>query len=254
MVGDTAYKTPAIAHLLKGKGIKLLSAYGRPKTKQGFFPKYEYVYDEYYDCYICPNNQILHYATTNRDGYREYRSCGTVCAGCPYLAQCTNSKQHIKTVTRHVWADDLEEMEENRHTYGIRECYKLRKENIERDFALAKELHGFRYTQEYGQARMAWKAALTFACINLKKRHGVSTRYPIFPPLLCTIYSFLHLFSKRRPRSFLRAVFVYGQTAGGLFSRRPFSHSSPRPSRSPTRAICSGSASQSRSRSTMRSG
>lgn len=73
VVGDTAYKTPAIAHLLKSKGVKLLSTYNCPKTKDGFFPKYEYVYDEYYDCYICPNNQVLSYATTNRDGYREFR-------------------------------------------------------------------------------------------------------------------------------------------------------------------------------------
>ena len=65
-------------------------------------------------------------------------------------------------MTRHVWADELEEAEENRYTHGIRDCYKLRKETIERDFALAKELHGFRYTQEYGQARMKWKAALTY--------------------------------------------------------------------------------------------
>ncbi len=28
--------------------------YKRPMTKEGFFKKYEYVYDEYYDCYICP--------------------------------------------------------------------------------------------------------------------------------------------------------------------------------------------------------
>ena len=48
-------------------------------TKKGFFKKYEYVYDEYYDCYICPNNQVLSYRTTNRDGYREYKSSGTVC-------------------------------------------------------------------------------------------------------------------------------------------------------------------------------
>ena len=169
VVGDSAYKTPAIAHLLKEKGIKLLSTYTRPKTKDGFFPKHEYVYDEYYDCFICPNNQILSYATTNREGYREYKSCGATCASCPYLAQCTNSKDHVKTVTRHIWADELEEAEENRYTYGIREYYKLRKETIERDFALAKELHGFRYTQEYGQARMEWKAALTFSCMNLKK-------------------------------------------------------------------------------------
>ncbi len=188
VVGDTAYKTPAIAHLLKGKGIKLLSTYSRPKTKKGFFPKYEYVYDEYYDCCICPNGQLLHYATTNRDGYREYRSCGSVCAGCPYLAQCTNSKEHIKTVTRHVWAADLEEMEENRCTRGIQEYYKLRKETIERDFALAKELHGFRYTQEYGQARMEWKAALTFACINLKK---LAKKIWNIPKTSCIPYDFV---------------------------------------------------------------
>lgn len=40
-------------------------------TKEGFFKKYEYVYDEYY---ICPNNQVLKYSTTNREGYREYKN------------------------------------------------------------------------------------------------------------------------------------------------------------------------------------
>lgn len=80
----------------------------------------------------------------------------------PILHSVTNSKEHIKTVTQYVWAADLDEMEDNRYTYGIREYYKLHKETIERDFALAKELHSFRYTQEYGQARMAWKSALIF--------------------------------------------------------------------------------------------
>ena len=52
---------------------------------------------------------------------------------------------------------------------SIREYYQLRKETIEHSFGLAKELHCFRYTQEYGKARMEVKAALTFACMNLKK-------------------------------------------------------------------------------------
>ena len=42
--------------------------YKRPMTKDGFFHKYEYAYDEYYDCYVCPGNQVLKYSTTNRDG------------------------------------------------------------------------------------------------------------------------------------------------------------------------------------------
>ena len=33
--------------------------YKRPMTKKGFFKKYDYVFDEYYDCMICPANEIL---------------------------------------------------------------------------------------------------------------------------------------------------------------------------------------------------
>jgi transposase len=169
VVGDSAYKTPAIARMLSLEGINLLSAYKRPQTKAGFYPKHEYAYDEYYDCYICPNNQVLGYRTTNRNGYREYRSDPKICAVCPYLKQCTESKTHMKTVTRHVWEDFVEQAEANRYTEGIREYYPLRKETIERDFGLAKELHGFRYTQMFGKAGMEMKAALTYACLNLKK-------------------------------------------------------------------------------------
>ena len=140
-----------------------------PMTKEGFFKKYEYVYDEYYDCYICPNNQILRYSTTNRDGYKEYKSCKHICEKCPYLSQCTESKEHIKVVTRHIWEEYMEECEDIRHTLGMKELYKQRKETIERLFGTAKEHHGFRYTQMYGKARMEMKVGLTYACLNLKK-------------------------------------------------------------------------------------
>ena len=35
---------------------------------------WKYVYDEFYNCVICPEYQPLKYSTTNRDGYREYKS------------------------------------------------------------------------------------------------------------------------------------------------------------------------------------
>lgn len=166
---DAGYKTPGIAKLLVDDGIKPLMPYKRPMTKEGFFKKYEYVYDGYYDCYICPNDQMLTYRTTNRDGYREYKSCGDVCAKCPYLSKCTESKDHVKIVTRHIWENYMEICEDIRHTLGMRELYSLRKETIERVFGTAKENHGFRYTQMFGKARMEMKAGLTFACMNLKK-------------------------------------------------------------------------------------
>ena len=158
-----------VAHELLEDGIEPLFPYKRPMTKEGFFRKYEYAYDEYYDCYICPENHILSYQTTNREGYREYVSCGEICASCPNLHRCTESKEHIKVVTRHVWEEYMEKAEDIRHTLGTKQIYDLRKETIERIFGTAKEQHGFRYTQYIGRARMEMKAGLTFACMNLKK-------------------------------------------------------------------------------------
>ena len=169
LIADSAYKTPAIAKLLLDKGILPVFPYKRPQTKEGFFEKYKYAYDEYYDCYICPNFQVLKYSTTNRDGYREYKSCGTECEKCPYLSQCTNSINHVKVITRHIWEDYMEVCEDIRHTVGMKALYDLRKETIERIFGTAKENHGFRFTNMIGNARMRMKAGLTFACINLKK-------------------------------------------------------------------------------------
>ena len=169
LIVDAGYKTPAIAKLLIDDNVTPLFPYKRPMTKEGFFKKYEYVYDEYYDCYICPNNKILKYSTTNREGYREYKSCGITCESCPYLKQCTESKEHVKVITRHIWEPYMEMCEDIRHTLGMSDLYKKRKETIERLFGTAKENHGFRYTQMYGKARMEMKVGLTFACMNLKK-------------------------------------------------------------------------------------
>ena len=168
-VVDAGYKTPAIAKLLLDDGVKPVFPYKAPMTKDGFFKKYEYVYDEYNDCYICPNNQILKYSTTNRDGYKEYKSCSHICEKCEFLGQCTASKNHVKVVNRHVWEEYMEACEDIRQTLGMKELYSHRKETIERIFGTAKENHGFRYTQMYGKARMTMKVALTFACMNLKK-------------------------------------------------------------------------------------
>ena len=181
LIVDAGYKTPAIAKMLLDDRITPLFPYKRPMTKQGFFRKTEYAYDEYYDCYVCPNNRTLEYTTTNRDGYREYKSCGTVCANCPYLSQCTESKDHVKVITRHIWEPYMEKCEEIRQTLGMRELYSHRKETIERIFGTAKENHGFRYTQLFGKARMEMKVGLTFACMNLKKLAGMKFKMGLIP-------------------------------------------------------------------------
>ena len=169
LIMDAGYKTPAIAKLLLDDGIDPVFPYKRPMTKDGFFRKHEYVYDEYHDCYICPENKVLSYSTTNRDGYREYKSRSYQCASCPSLEKCTLSREHMKVVTRHVWEDYLEACDDIRYTIGMRDLYQKRKETIERLFGTAKEAHGFRYTHMRGKAKMRMKVGMTYACMNLKK-------------------------------------------------------------------------------------
>ena len=41
--------------------------------------KNEFLYDEYFDCYICPQDQMLAFSTVTREGYREYKSIKRMC-------------------------------------------------------------------------------------------------------------------------------------------------------------------------------
>ena len=182
MVADAGYKTPAIAKLLLDDGVEPLFPYKSPMTKKGFFRKYEYVYDEMYDCCLCPADKMLRYSTTNRAGYREYKSNPCDCISCPYLTSCTLSKNHQKTVTRHVWEDYMEVCEDIRYTRGNKDIYEKRKETIERIFGTAREMHGLRYTNMVGKARMEMKVGLTYLCMNLKKLAKMKERYGMLRP------------------------------------------------------------------------
>ncbi len=169
VAADAAYKTPAITRYLFKNEITPVLPYTRPRTKEGFFRKHDYVHDEHFDCYLCPAGEVLNYSTTNKEGYREYKSPKQVCAACPFLAKCTESKDHQKVVTRHIWQEHVEEADHLRHQEEVKSIYAKRKETIERVFADAKEKHGMRWTTLRGLKKLSMQAMLTFAAMNLKK-------------------------------------------------------------------------------------
>ena len=169
IVADSAYKTPHICKKVFGDGRVLSTAYKRPQTMKGGHKWWKYVYDEFYDCIICPEYQILKYSTTNRDGYREYKSNPNICAECPTRELCTRSKDCVKTVQRHIWKDYEDLADDARYMPEYQDLYKHRKETIERDFADAKEKHAMRYTQYRGLAQVTNWVKLKFAAMNLKK-------------------------------------------------------------------------------------
>ncbi len=166
---DAAYATPAICREIILSEHTPLMPYKRPMTKNGYYKKHEYVYDEFYDCYICPNNEVLSYSTTNKDGYKIYKSNPDKCKKCPFRNQCTNSKNGQKVITRHIWEEYKEQMNENRYTELWKDNYPLRKETIERTFGDCKEQHGLRFTRIRGLLKNEQNTTLIFACHNLKK-------------------------------------------------------------------------------------
>ena len=109
------------------------------------------------------------YSTTNRDGYREYKSDPKICEGCPTRHLCTHSKDCVKTVQRHIWKDYEELADDARYMPKYQELYRRRKETIERVFADAKEKHAMRYTQYRGLPQVSNWVRLKFAAMNLKK-------------------------------------------------------------------------------------
>ncbi len=144
-------------------------SYRRPTHRKGYFYKRQYEYEPQNDQYRCPEGEILCYSTTDRHGYRHYKSDVKVCRSCPVRTRCTQNKQGQKTVTRHVWEEDKERV--NRHrlsTYG-KGIYKRRKETIERSFADAKELHSYRYARYRGLKKVQGQCLLVAAAQNMKK-------------------------------------------------------------------------------------
>lgn len=169
IVADSAYKTPHICKKVFDDNRVLSTAYKRPMTMAGGHEWWKYVYDEHYDCIICPEYRTLPYSTTNRDGYREYKSNPEICKNCPTRERCTHSKDHVKVVQRHIWKDYEELADDARYTPRYADLYKQRKETIERVFADAKEKHAMRYTHYRGLAQVSNWVRLKFATMNLKK-------------------------------------------------------------------------------------
>lgn len=71
---DERYITSYIAKIILEANILPSMPYKRPMTKEVFIKKFEFVYDEYNDFYICPYPKELKYSTTDLDGYKLYKS------------------------------------------------------------------------------------------------------------------------------------------------------------------------------------
>ena len=168
---DAGYATAGIAQGLEERGILGVTGYRNPTPpRPGMMRKKVFTYEPEADGYRCPQGQLLTYATTDRSGYRHYKSDPTRCRICPLLASCTTNAKAERTVTRHVWQEAWERTDAHRLTDWGKRLYRRRRETVERSFADAKQLFGHRYARFRGIAAVSAQCLLAAAAAqNIKK-------------------------------------------------------------------------------------
>ena len=219
IIADSAYKTPHICKKVFDDNRVLSTAYKSPMTMKCGHEWWKYVYDEHFDCIICPEYHTLEYCTTNKDGYREYKSNPDICKNCPTRELCTRSKNCVKVVQRHIWKDYEELADDARYTPKYADLYKQRKETIERVFADAKEKHAMRYTHYRGLAQVSNWVRLKFAAMNLKRFAKRKWRDNLHFKSLDNFAHFLilftsFLFQRKKRSSCFRLMGVFRQSEG----------------------------------------
>lgn len=179
---DAGYNTTAILRILGERGIQAAIAHRRYPAPVGLMGKWRFRYDPMEDEYICPKKERLTYVTTNRQGYRVYRSSAETCSNCPLLMQCTRSAKHQKVIHRHLDEDLRDEARAFFKTDVGQYLAQRRRETVERSFADAKELHGLRYARYRGRRRVQHQCLMSALAQNLKKLALLESRLPSCAP------------------------------------------------------------------------
>ena len=185
---DAGYVTAHICKSLEDREIQGVMGYRRPIHRKGYLYKKAYKYDAKKDEYICPNNQVLSYTLTDRNGYKHYQSNPLRCAMCHLQDRCTSNKKLIKSITRHVWDDAKDRMNEYRLTPRGKRIYERRKETVERSFADAKELHNHRYARFRGLNKVQQQCLLSATAQNMKK-----IALHLWKRFLCSFFSYFRI-------------------------------------------------------------
>ena len=103
-------------------------------------------------------------------------------------------------ITRHIWQDEKDEVNNRRYEEKFKKEYPKRKQTVEQIFADCKEQHGLRFTRVRGLEKNSNQALLIFACHNLKKMALWRANKANKTPLKSLISSFFLNFSKNNHR------------------------------------------------------
>lgn len=166
---DAGYFTAYLCKKLHEQDIYAVMGYRRPGNTRRYLPKRKFRFVPSKKAYVCPMGCLLTYRTTDREGYRHYRSRPQDCQGCPLREDCFSASATSRMISRHLWEDFKDQVRARKRTPAGKALYHLRTQTVERSFGDAKELHGFRYARYRGHPSVQAQAYLTATCQNMKK-------------------------------------------------------------------------------------
>ena len=90
---DAGYFTSHICKQLHEKKIFAVIGSRAYTPAKGLIAKWRFKYNAEKNVYVCPQKHELKYSTTDRNGYRQYRSDPAHCANCPMLKSFADAKE-----------------------------------------------------------------------------------------------------------------------------------------------------------------
>lgn len=146
---------------------------GQVQKDKGKFTRERFTYNKSQDCYICPNNQILHKRATPQEKNEKtnfvYSSESAICKTCSIKDKCIPSKTFYKQIFR--WEDEyiIEKHQQKMQTQEAKEIIKRRGCIVEHPFGTIKRNLGWTHFLVRGKEKVSGENALIMFTYNFKR-------------------------------------------------------------------------------------
>jgi transposase len=166
---DKGYATGLFVHWLLEQGVlpHLPIMDARSRNEKGIYSIDQFHYDAETDQYRCPQGKTLRYWGIHKHSKQYvYRASSKDCRKCPVKEQCTRAT--YRSVSYHIYEDDIELARKLTKTRGYRISQRLRK-RIEELFGEAKECMGLRRMKFRRALFVREQILFTAAAQNIKR-------------------------------------------------------------------------------------
>ncbi len=167
VAADSGYDTSEIYSEMYKHGIKCFII-PQKRSGKGFAQDCNFKYDEFLDCYFCPENKKISYISFSvGTGYKNYSISKKECDKCPRRANCELSTK--RTITRGLHEKERQAQQALVGSDEWCEALRLRQIWCEGNFSRQKASHNLNRTRKRGITNIQEQRLLSACALNLKR-------------------------------------------------------------------------------------